>query len=241
MVGIIDTDTCYIVRHGVPLGADGARALKLSGLWDQALEVLDPDATALRAELLTDRFFWRLDGAAEAAAAVAELLQADAALGAFLDAQLAYTRVLFEIAPRPGDPERAQQGFAAAASDARLTNRATLWLGIVAENLQHDPGRARRHFTHAHSGARKDVDLLLESYALRHLGEQDLEGGDPTGLARLRRSYHLRAALGTRPQTAAAAATLATYLPEGDEAAQLSHLAAATARELHLTWLLPTG
>lgn len=230
-----------MVRHGVRLGTDGVRALKRSGLWDQALEVLDPGATALRAELLTDRFFWRLDGVAEAGAAVAELLQADAALGAFLDAQLAYTRVLFAIAPRPGDPERAEEGFAAAASDARLTNWATLWQGVVAEHLQHDPGRARRHFTHACSGARKDADPLLESYALRHLGAQDLEGGDATGLDLLRRSYHLRAALGARPQTAAAAATLAAYLPEGDEAAQLSRMAAATARELHLTWLLPTG
>lgn len=233
-------DTPYAARRDVALGTDGARALRLSGRWDQALELLAPDATALRAELLTDRFFWRLDGAAEATAAVAELVQADAALGAFYDAQLAYTRVLFGIDPDPADPERAQQGFATAAVDDRLTNWATFWLGVVAEHVQHDPAAARQHFTQAHSGALEDADLLLESYTLRHLGGQDLEGGDPSGLDRLRRSYHLRASLGARPQTAAAAATLAACLPGGDEAAQLNEMAAATARELRLTWLLPS-
>jgi hypothetical protein len=53
-------------------------------------------------------------------------------------------------------------------------------------------------------------------------------------------TYHLRAALGARPQTAAAAATLAEALPAETESAQRDHLlrtAAATARELDLTWL----
>ncbi|WP_147339506.1 hypothetical protein [Actinomadura spongiicola] len=51
-------------------------------------------------------------------------------------------------------------------------------------------------------------------------------------------SYHLRATLGARPQTAAAAATYAAALPPGAEAEQLNSLAAHTARELGLTWLL---
>jgi hypothetical protein len=62
---------------------------------------------------------------------------------------------------------------------------------------------------------------------------------DPeTGLDLLRRSYHLRAALGARPQTAAAAAALAEALPpESTERDHLLQTAAATARELNLTWL----
>jgi hypothetical protein len=46
------------------------------------------------------------------------------------------------------------------------------------------------------------------------------------------------AAVGARPQTAAAAATLAAALPPGQEADQLRESAAITARELQLTWLL---
>ena len=55
-------DTTYIVLP-----------LKRCGLWDEALAILPSDATALRAELLTDRFWWRLDGQAEAEQAVAAL------------------------------------------------------------------------------------------------------------------------------------------------------------------------
>jgi hypothetical protein len=42
----------------------------------------------------------------------------------------------------------------------------------------------------------------------------------------------------TRPQTAAAALTLAGELPLGAEADQLRETAGLTARELELTWLL---
>jgi hypothetical protein len=78
---------------------------------------------------------------------------------------------------------------------------------------------------------------LLESYAVRHLGAQALDRGDAVGLELLWRSYHLRAALGARPQTAAAAATLAAALPPGAEAEGLKAIALRTALELRLTWL----
>ena len=65
-----------------------------------------------------------------------------------------------------------------------------------------------------------------------------LQAGDAGGLDLLRRSYQLRAALGARPQTAAAAATLAAALPPGAEAGQLREAARITATELQLTWLL---
>ena len=75
---------------------------------------------------------------------------------------------------------------------------------------------------------------------MRHQGDHAMESDTDreTGLDLLRRSYHLRAALGARPQTAAAAATLAEALPpESTERGHLLQTAAATARELNLTWL----
>ena len=48
----------------------------------------------------------------------------------------------------------------------------------------------------------------------------------------------LRSALGARPHTAAAAATLAAARPTGTEAGQLREAARITATELHPRWLL---
>jgi hypothetical protein len=213
-----------------------ARALQRAGRWDLALDVLEPEAVALRAEILTDAFWWRLEGAAEAADAVAALRESEPARAAFLDAQLAYTRTLFGIDARPGDAERARAGFTAAASDRELAPWAAFWLGVVAELLDKDPAAAAEHYRRALAGA--DGDPLLESYAIRHLGGQALESGDTAGLDGLRRSYHLRAALGARPQTAAAAVTLADRLPDGPEARDLREAARTTARELGLRWLM---
>ncbi|MGW5365136.1 hypothetical protein [Actinopolymorpha pittospori] len=56
----------------------------------------------------------------------------------------------------------------------------------------------------------------------------------------LRRSLHLRAALGARPQTLAAQAILAENLPENDpERAELMQTFRPGAEELHIGWLLP--
>ncbi|MBC6463744.1 hypothetical protein [Actinomadura sp. HBU206391] len=216
---------------------DAARSLKRAGLWDPALDIAGADSTSLRAEILTDGFWWRLERSDEAEAAVAALLEEDSVLGGFYDAQLAYTRVLFRVGPRADDGERTRAGFSAAADDERLAHWATFWLGVVAEHGDHAPEQAVEHYTQALDGALEDGDLMLESYATRHLGGQALENGDMSGLDLLRRSYHLRAALGARPHTAAAAATLADSLPPGSEAEQLKRTAARTARELRLTWL----
>ncbi|MEV4003776.1 hypothetical protein [Actinomadura sp. NPDC049753] len=215
-----------------------ARSLMRAGLWDPALESPAAESGALRAEVLTDRFFWRLDKAAEAEDAVAALSQDDPALAGFYDAQLACTRLLFELDPRPDDEARARAGLSASVEDERVASWATFWTGIVVERFDDDSERAKAHYTEALDSALKDEDLLLESYAIRHLGALALENGDGTGLDQLRRSYHLRAALGARPQTAAAAAAYAAELPPGPEADQLNELAARTARELRLTWLV---
>ena len=58
----------------------------------------------------------------------------------------------------------------------------------------------------------------------------------------LRRSLHLRAALGARPQIVAAQAALANDLPEDDpERAELIRIYRPAADELRIGWLKPTG
>jgi hypothetical protein len=217
-----------------------ALRLMRCGLWDEALAILPSGATALRAELLTDRFWWRLDGQAEAEQAVAALYGEDGLLAAFLDSQLAYTRLLFDQSPRPDDLARARDGFDSAARDQRLAGWGLFWRGVTAELLEKDEAAAAGFVAQALAAALRDADPLLESYALRHQGGHAMESDADreTGLDLLRRSYHLRAALGARPQTATAAATLAEVLPpESTERDHLLQTAAATARELNLTWL----
>jgi len=217
-----------------------ALRLMRCGLWDEALAILPSGATALRAELLTDRFWWRLDGQAEAEQAVAALHEEDDLLAAFLDSQLAYTRLLFDLSPRPDDLARARDGFDSAARDQRLAGWGLFWRGVTADLLEKDEAAAGGFFARALAAALRDADPLLEFCALRHQGGHAMESGADreTGLDLLRRSYQLRAALGARPQTAAAAATLAEVLPpESTERGHLLQTAAATARELNLTWL----
>jgi hypothetical protein len=217
-----------------------ALRLKRCGLWDEALAILPSGATALRAELLTDRFWWRLDGQAEAEQAVAALREEDGLLAAFLDSQLAYTRLLFDQGPRPDDLARARDGFDSAARDQRLAGWGLFWRGVTAGLLEKDEAAAASFYARALAAALRGADPLLESYALRHQGDHAMESGTgrETGLDLLRRSYHLRAALGARPQTAAAAATLAEALPpKSTERGHLLQTAAATACELNLAWL----
>jgi tetratricopeptide (TPR) repeat protein len=229
----------YIMDGGVAL----ARLLHQLGRWDDAVAALPEGAEgadALRAEILVDRFFWRLDQAEQARAAVAAVAPAAPVLAGFLDARLAYTRLLFDLAPEGDDRTRAHEGLTAAVADDALAGWATFWLGVVADNLDEDPDTAGAAFERAREIARDRGDALLESYAVRHQAAHLLERDRDTALGLLRRSYHLRAALGARPQTAAAAVTLAGELPAGAEADALLEMADRTARELRLTWLLPT-
>ncbi|WP_042363815.1 hypothetical protein [Streptacidiphilus neutrinimicus] len=65
-----------------------------------------------------------------------------------------------------------------------------------------------------------------------------LSGYEPDPVPLLRRSLHLRAALGARPQVAAAQMSLWQELPEGPERELLREGALSTAQELGLTWML---
>ena len=230
----MDSDSTYLVAAG----PDPARALLRAGLWDHALAALPVGALAGRAQILADRFWWRLDDPARAESAVTALTATDPVLARFCAAQLAYTRFVFRVSPRPGDPDLAENGFTAAAEDERVAGWGTFWLGVLADHVRHSPAVALPRYREALGWARDEGDLMLESYAVRHLGDHALEAGDAGGLGLLRRSYQLRAALGARPHTAAAAATLAAALPPGAEADQLRDAALRTASELQLTWLL---
>ena len=210
------------------------------GRWDDALAALPAGAVPQRAEIAVDRFWWRLGDAAAAEEAVSALLPSDPVLAGFLGAQVRYTRLVFGLGPHPEDHRRAHEDFKSATADARLSGWAVFWLGVLADNLDKNPDTARLAYQQALKQAHKRGDALLESYAIRHLGAHLVEQDREQGIAQLRWSYHLRASLGARPQTAAAALTLAGQLEPGAEADQLREAAALTARELELTWLLHT-
>jgi hypothetical protein len=220
------------------LAARLAGRLQLAGDWDGALSLLpgqDGDAAGRRAGILVDRYWWRLDDPAPAEQAVAGL--EDQARRGYLAAQLAYTRLLFRLGPRPGDEQAIADGLREAVRHGGLRGWATFWQGVVADNLHGDPGTAARRYGEALAQCRAGQDLLLESYVVRHQGAHLIDGDPLAGEMLLRRSLYLRAALGARPLTAAAQATLAGVLQPGAERDTLLQAARATAAELSLTWL----
>ena len=224
-------DAAYIVR------ADLAPAchLRRAGQWDAALSLVPQGVPELLAEILVERHMFRLDPPGEAIAAVRAL--PDSLLATFLLALLEYSRQLFKQDGEPiiDDPVAA---FASAATDPALAAWATFHHAISTQNLRDDPATAAIGFRRALELA--PGDRFLESYVVRHQGDQliNWNGERDAGIALLRRSLYLRAALGARPQTAAAALTLSGELPPGPEAEELREIARQTARELDIPWLL---
>ena len=208
--------------------------LRRVGQWDTALRLLPPDAAPLKAEILVERQLWRLDPRGEAIAAIRPL--GESALATLLISQLEYWRQLFKLDGEPiaGDPVA---GFADAATDPGLAAWATFHHAISTLTLREDPAAADEGFARARELAPDDA--FLESYVVRHQGDLMIHLRDDraAGIALLRRSLYLRAALGARPQVAAAATTLAGELPAGPEADELRAIAVRTARELHIPWL----
>ncbi|MFI5475701.1 hypothetical protein ACIA6D_36570 [Streptomyces cacaoi] len=215
-----------------------ARRLHLLGEWDAALAALGPDAEPeLRAEIAVDRWFFRIEGHEEAEKAVAALDPASPTAH-LLTARLAYSRLLFQRDARADDRAVAEAGYRAAveSGDEKLRGWAEYHWAVLLDNIDRDPAGALPRYETALEIATKTGDGYFESYIIRHLAPHK----EPAErIAMLRRSLHLRAALGARPQTLAAQALLADNLPEDDpERAELMQTFRPGAKELHIGWLL---
>jgi hypothetical protein len=214
-----------------------ARRLWMLGEWDAALASLGPDAEPeLRAEIAVDRWFFRIEGHEEAEKAVAALDPASPTAH-LLTARLAYSRLLFQRDPRADDRAVAEAGYRAAVEggDEKLRGWAEYHWAVLLDNIDEDPAGALPRYETALEIATKSGDGYFESYIIRHLAPHK----EPAErIAMLRRSLHLRAALGARPQTVAAQAILADNLPEDDpERAELMRTFPPGAEELHIGWL----
>lgn len=222
----------------VPDDAYVARCLQLLGEWDAALAVLGPDADPeLRAEILVDRWFFQIDGHDEAEKAIAALDPASPT-AQLLTARLAYSRLLFRRDPRADDRAAAEAGYRAAAEsgDEKLRGWARFHWGVLLDLIDEDRAGALAHYEAALEIAVRTGDGYLESYVIRHVAQQK-ESAERIPM--LRRSLHLRASLGARPQTLAAQAALAYNLPEDDpERSALMETFRAGAEELRIGWLL---
>ncbi|MGY4771298.1 hypothetical protein ACXC9Q_30690 [Kribbella sp. CWNU-51] len=222
----------------LPDDAYMARCLQLLGEWDAALAVLGPDGDPeLRAEIAVDRWFFRIEGHEEAEKAVAALDPASPTAH-LLTARLAYSRLLFQRDPRADDRAVAGAGYRAAVESGDENQRgwAEYHWGVLLDNIDDDAAGALRRYETALEIATKSGDGYFESYIIRHLAHLK----EPAErIAMLRRSLHLRAALGARPQTIAAQAALADELPEDDpERAELIQTFRPGAEELRIGWLL---
>ncbi|MCI3244973.1 hypothetical protein [Streptomyces spinosisporus] len=215
-----------------------ARCLQLLGEWDAALAVLGPDTdTELRAEIAVDRWFFRIEDHEEAEKAVAALDPASPTAH-ILTGRLAYSRLLFKHEPRPDDRAVAEAAYhaAVASGDEKQRGWAEYHWAVLLDNIDQDAAGALPRYETALEIATKTGDAYFESYIIRHLAPHR----EPAErLAMLRRSLHLRAALGARPQTIAAQACLAANLPEDDpERAELQRISRSGAEELRIGWLL---
>ena len=259
-------DEAYLDRPELAV----VRHLQRAGRWDEALTLLpssaDPDVALLRADLLADRHQWRLDGRDEALAAVDAIRDSHPAVAMLLDAQLEYWAFLFhkntdgDYSGLPGlvaDPVEQFQRVWKDVDDPGLRDWAGFWYAVSTENMRDDGMAAAPVYAEVLEGATRRGELLLASYATRHLGGLALfaEGSADRGLELLRLSMYQRATVGARPQLAAAQAMYAMALddvaasPGGTpvpgagspgatrESALLRSMVAHTAAEIDLTWL----
>ncbi|MCX5255036.1 hypothetical protein OOK27_12830 [Streptomyces canus] len=116
-----------------------------------------------------------------------------------LTARLAYSRLLFQRDPRAV----AEAGYRAAveSGDEKLRGWAEYHWAVLLDHIDEDPASALPRYETALEIAAKYGDGYFESYIIRHLAPHK----EPAErIAMMRRSLHLRAALGARPQTLAA-------------------------------------
>lgn len=242
-----------------------AEALRLAGRWDVALTLLavaeatsDTDRLALTmaaAETEVDASFWREDVDPRAALDRAAALLDTAAAG-HDEAALAETGWLLDYLRMRGDYNAAlhardvsagvalddwAERLRASAPDSRLAGWAAFFGGVIADNLLSAPAIAHERYTFARSAAETSGDELLESYALRHLGDHAHTAGDlDQARAAWERSTSSRERLGFVPGTVAQRLNLAELrLAEGDGPGAAA-LAADVARAVR-AMALPAG
>ncbi|SNS09455.1 hypothetical protein [Actinomadura mexicana] len=231
-----------MIAYDTYSGLEAARRLHVLGDWDHAAALLaeeeSTEALELRAEILYERLLFRVDGVEAAADAIAAL-DPESLRARLLTARLAYTRLLFRLDPLPGDYETAEAGYRFASADPKTHGWAEFHWGALLDNIREDSAAAKAHYTKALHASHQEGDLILESIVLRHMAWHVIGDGDrEEGLHMLRRSLHLRAAAGLRPQIAAAQLLLAGELPEDDpERATLVETARNLADELGLSWV----
>ncbi|RFU40485.1 hypothetical protein DZF91_16835 [Actinomadura logoneensis] len=219
-----------------------ARRLHVLGDWDHAAALLDADqsteALELKAEILYERLLFQLEGMDAAADAIAAL-DPETPQARLLAARLAYTRLMFKLDPLPDDYETAEGGYRFASSVRETHGWAEFHWGALLDNIREDADTAKVHYDKALEAAVQEGDSILESIVLRHVAWHVIEAGNrEEGLQMLRRSLHLRCAVGLRPQIAAAQLLLATELPKTDpERTTLIEAAQKTANDLNLTWV----
>ena len=270
-------DEAYRDRPGLA----PARHLQRAGRWDEALPLLDgardPAALGLRADILCDRHQWRLDDRSEALDAIDAVRDTDGPLAMLLTAQLEYWVRLFrrnvmagadvtaDLGDQPTLVEDPVEQFrlagesAAAAGDQGLRDWAMFWYAVSSENVRDDLPTARPVYAEVFARATERGELLLASYASRHLGGVALydDGDREKGLELLKLSMYQRATVGARPHLAAAQAMYAMGLDDaaasepgatpkpgsgdhgtaGPESTLLRTLVKHTANDLDLTWL----
>jgi hypothetical protein len=218
---------------------DAAAALRLAGQWDVALALLaaaDASSDADRLELAmaaaqteVDAALWQEGVEPEGALDRAAALLDSAAAGPDLDTtgwDLDYLRMRrsYNAALHARDSgagaklEDWAERLRATAPDSLRAGWAAFFGGVIADNLLTTPATANERFTVARDAAEASGDELLESYALRHLGDHALTVGDlDQARAALERSTSLRERIGFVPGTVAQRLTLAELrLADGD-------------------------
>ena len=143
----------------------------------------------------------------------------------------------FRPGPQGKDPEalaelrRRAEGLRERAPDEVRRGWASMYLGLIADNLFAERTAAPAHYEAALRAAESGGDDLLAREALRHLGDHDHDGGDHgRALERWRRATELGARAGNVPGTLSQQMLLAVLARDTGDEAGADALAAEIAR-----------
>lgn len=238
------TNTASTLRTAVPLDEliAAARELRIGGRWERAARLLDsgeatdPRSRALlalaAAEVALESDWFRRTALVTDRIAAAEKVSEDG------DWDLDFTRLKHDYyrllrgdgRVRFGPEGRAPEALGYVrdrahalrerAPDAARRGWAAMYTGLITDNLFAERTTARTHYQAALRAGEAAGDDLLVREALRHLGDQDHDGGDhDRALERWRRATEVGARAGAVPGTLAQQMLLAVLARDaGDEA-----------------------